>query len=172
MLTIAAIGIAPPPGLAAVGKSLLEAAQPVGKSMVEAFIATPLYQALVVPQARATMVKTATISDPDNHDSTFGSGDQITLTFTVDTLMPPVRDKWEIDLLLTFCTPCNPKCERWLMNDFDPAADDISVWSMTKCTGPCSNEYHPSSAEPTGPVIRAAAERSTARLCSARRRRG
>ena len=59
MLTIAAIGIAPPPGLAAVGKSLLEAAQPVGKSMVEAFIATPLYQALVVPQARATMVKTA-----------------------------------------------------------------------------------------------------------------
>ena len=59
MLTVAAIGIAPPPGLAAVGKSLLEAAQPVGKSMVEAFIATPLYQALVVPQARATMVKTA-----------------------------------------------------------------------------------------------------------------
>ena len=73
------------------------------------------------------MVKTATISDPDNHDSTFGSGDQITLTFTVDTLMPPVRDKWEIDLLLTFCTPCNPKCERWLMNDFDPAADQIDA---------------------------------------------
>ena len=41
--------------------------------------------------------------------------------------MPPVRDKWEIDLLLTFCTPCNPKCERWLMNDFDPAADDIDA---------------------------------------------
>ena len=48
MLSIVPFGVAPRTGLAA-----------VGKSVVEAFIATPLYQALVVPQARATMVKTA-----------------------------------------------------------------------------------------------------------------
>ena len=30
----------------------------------------------------------------------------------VDTLMPTVLTKWDIDKLLTFCTDCNPGCER------------------------------------------------------------
>ena len=30
----------------------------------------------------------------------------------VDTLMPTVLTKWDIDKYLTFCTDCNPGCER------------------------------------------------------------
>ena len=36
----------------------------------------------------------------------------MTVVFTVDTDTPPVPTKAEIDRLLTFCTSCNPACER------------------------------------------------------------
>ena len=57
-------------------------------------------------------VKTATIRDPDNLDTVYGNGDEITVTFTLDTLMPAVTSKWDIDKYLTFCTDCNPGCQR------------------------------------------------------------
>ena len=58
------------------------------------------------------LVASASIRDPDNLDSHYGVADEVTVTFTVDTLMPPVFTKWEIDKYLTFCTDCNPGCER------------------------------------------------------------
>ena len=58
------------------------------------------------------MVESASIRDPDNLDASYGPGDELTITFTVDTLMPTVLTKWDIDKFLTFCTDCNPGCER------------------------------------------------------------
>ena len=54
----------------------------------------------------------ASIRDPDNLDSSYGPGDEVTITFTVDTDQPRVISKWDIDKYLTFCTDCNPNCER------------------------------------------------------------
>ena len=50
--------------------------------------------------------------DPDNLDTYFSNGDELAVRFNVETAMVPVNTKWEIDKLLTFCTPCNPSCER------------------------------------------------------------
>ena len=58
------------------------------------------------------LVSSATIRDPDNLDTTFSNGDELTIRFNVETAMAPVTSKWDIDKLLTFCTPCNPGCER------------------------------------------------------------
>ena len=58
------------------------------------------------------LVATATMRDPDNLDTAFSNGDEIEITFNVETDRPPVAVKWDIDRLLTFCTPCNPSCER------------------------------------------------------------
>ena len=64
----------------------------------------------------------ASIRDPDNMDTVFSEGDEVTVVFSVDTGeydsststldLRPVASKWEIDKLLTFCTPCNPECQR------------------------------------------------------------
>ena len=57
-------------------------------------------------------VTSASIRDPDALDTYFSDGDELTIGFSVDTEMRPVTSKWDIDKLLTFCTPCNPSCER------------------------------------------------------------
>ena len=66
------------------------------------------------------MVAAAAMRDPDNLDSVYGVGDEVTVEFTLDTEMPPVATKWDIDKLLTFCTPCNPGCERERVRDTVP----------------------------------------------------
>ena len=58
------------------------------------------------------MVASATIRDPDNLDTGYGDGDEITITFTVDTLKPSVASKWDIDKLVTFCTAAGLKWRR------------------------------------------------------------
>lgn len=57
------------------------------------------------------MVASATFSDPDNGDTVYSDGDRVVVRFTLDTSTPPVASKWDIDKLLTFCTPCNPSCQ-------------------------------------------------------------
>ncbi|MDP4390779.1 hypothetical protein, partial [Escherichia coli] len=52
------------------------------------------------------------IRDPDNADGVYGAGDEVVVRFNLDTARPPVSTKWDIDKYLTFCTPCNPGCER------------------------------------------------------------
>ena len=58
------------------------------------------------------LVASASIRDPDNLDEVFSNGDELTIKFTVETRKPDVSTKFHIDKLLTFCTPCNPGCER------------------------------------------------------------
>ena len=58
------------------------------------------------------LVESASMRDPDNLDTYFSNGDELTVVFNVETSMPAVTSKWEIHKLLTFCTPCNPGCER------------------------------------------------------------
>ena len=58
------------------------------------------------------LVQSASIRDVDDLDSVYGNGDEVTVRFTVETTQPAVSTKWDIDKLLTFCTACNPGCER------------------------------------------------------------
>ena len=58
------------------------------------------------------MVRSASIRDPDNADGVYSAGDEVVVRFTLDTARPTVLTKWDIDKYLTFCTPCNPGCER------------------------------------------------------------
>lgn len=70
------------------------------------------------------LVKRAEIRDPDNLDTVYSNGDELTVSFSVDTDRPPVATKWDIDKLLTFCTPCNPDCSREVTNSITGALID------------------------------------------------
>ena len=51
----------------------------------------------------------------------------------MDTLEPPVYSKWEIDKYLTFCTDCNPNCEREIRRKKVEGQSNCQGWP---CQGP------------------------------------
>ena len=87
---------------------------------------------------RGELVLSGYLRDRDDLDTVFSNGDELEISFNVETDTAPVTTKWEIDKLLTFCTPCNPSCERSPEGSpFDAEYAPRDPTSMALClTGP------------------------------------